>query len=238
MRRSPRPAPASESPRRRNGGCRSADRERRAARTRASTGSGCRPAGAVDGGDDEVDDGQRQRRDVQSDGVVDPEPAERRAAGAGDQLGHDVAHRVGEQREDQRRRSCTSSRRRAIRGPRAKKPGRNCTGGEHDRHHDEGVHDERKLGPLERLADAGEHQHPARARWSRSSRGRTASSPSRRLVTGRPVRIGTRVVEERQERVAQPAEHDALRVGVAQAAPARATPRPAPGPERSTGARR
>ena len=52
--------------------------------------------------DHEVDDRQRQRRDEEPDRVVNPQPAEGRAARARHQLGHEVAHRVGQQREDQR----------------------------------------------------------------------------------------------------------------------------------------
>src|ERR1700694_590155 len=53
------------------------------------------------GWDDEIDDGQCQRRNIQTDGVVNPKAAESRAASAGHEFGHEVSHRISEQREYQ-----------------------------------------------------------------------------------------------------------------------------------------
>ena len=107
--------------------------------------------------DHEVQDRERERRDEQADGVVNPQAAERRPPGARHELGHDVAHRIREQREDQRadhvparhvqgRKTLPKERRQELH---ARKP---------ETQDRERVDDERELGPFERLADAGEHE--------------------------------------------------------------------------------
>src|SRR5690349_7039051 len=53
------------------------------------------------GGDYEVDNGECERRDEQADGIVNPQTAESGPTRARHQLRNKVAHRIGEQGEDQ-----------------------------------------------------------------------------------------------------------------------------------------
>src|SRR3977135_172078 len=51
-------------------------------------------------GNDVVSDGDGEWGDVEADRIVDPEATERCAWRAGNELRHDIANRVGQQRED------------------------------------------------------------------------------------------------------------------------------------------
>ena len=169
------------------------------------------------GGDHEVDDGQRQRRHEQSHGVVNPEAAERRAARPRNELRYDVAHRIGQQREDQAADDVPARHVKVFEPAREER--REELHRRHQQGHDyDGVNDQRELGPFERLAHARQHQHPA---WQHDreipQREQPAAQPRARHRAAAQDRHG--VVQEREERVPQPAEHDALSVGIAQAPP-------------------
>ena len=174
-----------------------------------------RPPG--DGGDDGVGDGQSQRGDEQTHGVVNPEAAERRPQGTGQVLGHHVADRVGQQRERQPAQDVPG------RDVQARHPGTEQRHDELDarQEHPQGrrtVDRERELGPFQRLAHAGLDQGPA---WQHDQpvpggEQRPAEPDARDRAAGQP---GHGEVEEGEEGVPQPAEEEPLGVGVAEPPP-------------------
>ena len=167
--------------------------------------------------DDKVDDRQRHGRHKQAHRIVNPQAAECGPAGARHEFGHDVAHRVGQQREHEAADDVPARHVKVLKPPREER--RQELHRRHQQgHDDDGVDHEGKFGPLQRLAHACQHQHPPRQHHREVPHGEQPAAQGG--ARDRPAaQDGHGMVEEREERVPQPAEHDALRVRIAQASP-------------------
>src|ERR1700687_5656453 len=111
------------------------------------------------GGNHVVCDGDGEWRDVEAAGVVYPKATERGASRARNQGRQEIADRVGKQREDD---AADDVPRTDIQvgEPSFQEWQDELEDHEHERKNDERVHDERKLGPLQRLAETGSNQYP------------------------------------------------------------------------------
>src|SRR5579864_2262106 len=168
-------------------------------------------------GDHVIRDREREGRHIQAYGIVNPQAAEGCASRAGNKLGHNVSHRVGQHGED----DATYDVPRCdveIRKRRFKERQDELEGHQNEGKYDEDVYDMGKLPPFERLADAVENQHPSGQDYREIPYPK--EKPSQLAAPHRPIcQTGHNVIKERQESVAQPAKEYALRVVVAKPAP-------------------
>ena len=174
-----------------------------------------RPAGG--GGDHEVDDGQREGRDEKANRIMYPEAAERGTAGSGEEFRDEVAHWICQQGEHQAPDDVPAGDVEMFEAAR-KEWWQELDGGEEEGEDDKTVNDERKLGPFEGLAEAGENQNPTRDHHDEIPE---AKEPLAQFEVGdRPTRQDRHgVIEEGKEGVAKPAKHDPLGMVVAEPAP-------------------
>ncbi len=92
---------------------------------------------------------------------MNPQAAESRATRAGDELRHEVAHRIGEQREHQRADDVPAGDVQILEAAREEWR-QKLDDRQHERQHDEHIDYQREFGPFERLAETRQHQYPAR----------------------------------------------------------------------------
>ena len=149
---------------------------------------------------------------------MNPQAAERSAARSRHKLRDDVAHRIGQQREDEPS-DDVPARHVEIVEPASEERRQKLDRGQHECRHHNGVDRQRELRPFKGLADTGQHQHPSR-RHHREVPKREQPSSQANARDGPTAQHRHGMVEKCEERVPQPAEHDPLRVGVSQAAPA------------------
>src|SRR6266853_725933 len=107
------------------------------------------------GGNDEINHRQRHRSDIEANGVVDPQSTERRAASPRDQFRHEIAHRVGEQREHQSADDVPTRYIEVFETAR-KEWRQELDDGDEERQDNEGVNDQRKFRPFEGLAESSQ----------------------------------------------------------------------------------
>ena len=171
---------------------------------------------------------------------MNPESAEGGAAGPGNQLRNEVPHRVGQQRKHESADDVPARDVQVFQTAR-KKRRQKLDDRQHQRQNDEGIDHQRELGPLQRLAETGEHQHPA-GRDHRKVPQPEYPLPEPRAGDGSSREQWHGVIKKREERVAEPPQHDSLRVVVTEPAPTQPGPvsaQPSPGrAARSTPARR
>ncbi len=149
---------------------------------------------------------------------MNPQAADGGAGGAGHEFRCDVAHRERKQREHERADDVPAGHVKLVETLLEERR-QELYGGKQQCEHDEKVDHQRELGPLERLTDARQHENPAWRHDGEVPDGEhpEAERPARDPAAGQN---GYRVIQEREEGIAQPAEHDALRMRVTQAAPA------------------
>src|SRR5216684_7929504 len=110
-------------------------------------------------GDDVISDGKGKRRHEEAHGIVNPEAAEGRALSAGNEFRHKIPHRVGKHREDNSADGVPSTDIK-VREPGFKEWQDKLEDHQNEGKDDESVDNERKLGPFERLAEAGGDKYP------------------------------------------------------------------------------
>ena len=148
---------------------------------------------------------------------MNPETAERCAPRTGNQLGYKIPDRIGKHREDNAADNVPSTDIQ-IGEPSFKKWQDKLEDHQNEGEDDEGVHDEWKLRPLQRLAETGSYQHPSREDNRKIPD--PEEKPSKPAAQNRPIcKAWHDIIKERQKRVAQPSEKYALRVVVAKPAP-------------------
>src|ERR1700739_2495143 len=115
---------------------------------------------ACGSGDDVIRDGNGKRGHEETHGIVNPEAAEGCAPRTGNEFRYKITDRVGEHREDNAANNVPAA------DVEIREAGLNERQDKLENHQDEGeddesVYDERKFGPLQRLAETGENQHPS-----------------------------------------------------------------------------
>ena len=109
---------------------------------------------------DEIENRQGQRRHKKPDRIMNPQPADRCPGCTGYEFGHDVTHRKRQERKDERADDVPAGYVEFVQ-PFLEKRWQELNGCHNQSHDDKKVHNERKLGPLEWLAHAGEYEYPA-----------------------------------------------------------------------------
>src|SRR5579862_4092154 len=140
---------------------------------------------AARGGRDHViSNRDRKWRYEEADSIVNPEAAERRSPRPRNQLRYDVPHRVRKHREDNAADDVPTADVK-IGEPSSKNWKDEFENHQNESEDDEGVYDEGKLRPLQRLAETGCHQHPP---WQHNSKIPDAEEePSQPAAQDRPV---------------------------------------------------
>src|SRR5258707_7772864 len=168
-------------------------------------------------GDDVINNSKGKRRHEETDSIVNPEAAERGAPRAGDELRHKIPDRVRKHREDNAADDVPSTDI-EVREPSFKERQDKLEDHQNEGKDDESVYDERKLRPLQRLAETGGNQYPSGKDYRKIPD--PEKEPSQLAARDRPIceaRHG--VIKESQECVAQPSQEYALRMVVAKPAP-------------------
>src|SRR5258708_7424994 len=172
---------------------------------------------ARSGRDYVVSDGGSKGRHEQTNSVVNPETAERCAPRTGNQLGYKIPDRIGKHREDKAADNIPGADIQ-VGEPGFKKRQDKLEDNQNEGKDDESVYDERKLRPLQRLAETGSNQHPSGEDYRKIPD--PEEKPSESTAQNRPIcQAWDNIIKECQERVAQPSEAYALRVVVAKPAP-------------------
>ena len=168
-------------------------------------------------GNHEVKDGQRHGRDVQANGVVNPQAAESRAARSWNQFRHDIPHGIGQQGKHQAADDVPAGNVKVFQA--AREEGRQELNRRQDEaQHHESVDHQRKFRPFQRLAETREYQNPAGNDNDKIPDGEQPF-PQARAGNRTSGKHGHGVIEEREEGIGQPAEQNALGVAVAHAPP-------------------
>src|ERR1700724_505714 len=110
-------------------------------------------------GDDVIGDSKGKRRHEETDSIVNPEAAERRASRTRNELRHKISNWVGKHREDNAADDVPGTDV-EVREPSFKEGQHKLEDHENEGKDDESVYDERKLRPLQRLAETSGNQHP------------------------------------------------------------------------------
>src|SRR6266852_3834696 len=113
-----------------------------------------------DCGNDVVCDRDGEWRDVEADGVVNPKATERSASRTGNKLRHEIANRVGQQREDDAPDNVPTADIQ-VGEPSFKEGQDKLADHQNEGEDDESVHYQRELSPFERLAEASGDKYPA-----------------------------------------------------------------------------
>src|ERR1700737_4752709 len=167
-------------------------------------------------GDDVIGDSKGKRRHEETDSIVNPEATERRASRTGNELRHKISNRVGKHREDNAADDVPGTDV-EVREPNFKEGQDKLEDPETEGEDDERVYDERKICPLQRLAETGGNQHPSGKDYRKIPN--TEKEPSELAAQDRSIcEAWHRVIKEGQECVAQPSEEYALRMVVAKPA--------------------
>src|SRR5258706_6595897 len=111
-------------------------------------------------GDDVISDRNRKRCYVETHSIVNPEAAEGCAPRAGNEPRHKIPNRIGKHREDNAADDVPSADI-EIREPSFKERQDKLEGHQNEGKDDERSYDERKLRPLQRLAEASGNEYPA-----------------------------------------------------------------------------
>src|SRR6266403_3373072 len=168
-------------------------------------------------GDDVIGDGKGKRRHVETHSIVNPQAAERRAPRTGNELGHKIPDRVRKHCEDNAANDVPGTDV-EVREPSFKEWQDKLEDHQNEGKDHESVYDERKLRPLQRLAETGGNQYPSGKDYRKIPD--PEKEPSQLAARDRPIceaRHG--VIKESQECVAQPSEEYTLRMVVAKPAP-------------------
>src|SRR5216684_8777247 len=168
-------------------------------------------------GDDVIRDGKGKRRHEETHSIVNPEAAEGCAPCTGNKLRHKVPNRVGKHREDNAADDVPAADI-EIREPSFKEREDKLESHQNEGKDGESSYDERKLRPLQRLAETSGNQHPTGKDYRKIPD--PEKEPSQLTAQDRPIcEAWHRVIKEGQECVAQPSEEYALRMVVAKPAP-------------------
>src|SRR6266851_116437 len=168
-------------------------------------------------GDYVVSDGDSKRRHEEADGIMNPETAERCAPRAGNELRYKIPDRIGEHCEGDAADNVPSTDIQ-VGEPSFQEWQDKLEDHQNEGKDDESVYDERKLRPLQRLAETGDNQHPSREYHRKIPD--PEEKPSEPAAQNRPIcQAWHNIIKECQEGVAQPSEEYALRVVVAKPAP-------------------
>src|SRR5258707_13426649 len=168
-------------------------------------------------GDDVISDRNGKRRYVETHSIVNPEAAEGCAPHPGNEPRHKIPNRVGKHREDNAADDVPTTDI-EIREPSFKEREDKFEDHQNEGQDDESSHDERKLRPLQRLAETSGNQHPTGKDYRKIPD--PEKEPSQLAAQHRPIceaRHG--VIKESQEGVAQPSKEYALSVIVAKSSP-------------------
>ena len=112
-------------------------------------------------GNHEIQYGESQRGYKESDSIVDPQSAERRARRTRNEFRHDVAHWIGKQGEHQSAND-VPARHIEVGKAFAKERWQKLQRRQQECQHHEDIHKQRKLGPFQGLTHSGQYQSPAR----------------------------------------------------------------------------
>src|ERR1700746_3615150 len=151
-------------------------------------------------GDHVISDREREGRHIQAYGIVNPQAAEGCTSRAGNKLGHNVSHRVGQHGEDDAAndvpRGDVEVRKRGFKEGQDELESHQNEGKD-----DEDVYDMGKLPPFERLADTVENQHPTGKNYGKIPD--PEKEPSKLAAQDRPIcQTWHRVIKEGDECVA------------------------------------
>src|ERR1700728_4540629 len=168
-------------------------------------------------GDHVISNRQSKRRYKQADGIVNPEAAEGCTPRTGNKLRYNIAYWVGKHREDNAADDVPGAHIQ-IGEPSSKKWQDELEEHQNEGQDDEGVYHQRKLRPLQRLAETGGHQDPSRQDHRKIPY--AEKKPSQPAAQNRPIcQAWDDIIEECQECVAEPSEEYALRMVVAKPSP-------------------
>src|SRR5258708_30564850 len=168
-------------------------------------------------GDDVISDGNGKRRYVETHSIVNPEAAEGCAPRPGNEPRHKIPNRVGKHREDNAADDVPTTDI-EIREPSFKEREDKFEDHQNECQDDESSHDERKLRPLQRLAETSGNQHLTGKDYRKIPD--PEKKPSQLTAQDRPIcEAWHNIIKESQERVAQPPEEYALRMVGAKPAP-------------------
>ncbi len=145
------------------------------------------------------------------------QPAEGGSLGSGDELRHNIADGIGERGENQSADDVPAGDEEIARGN-AEEGFHELNDHQRKRQDDEEVDYQRKLGPLQRLAEAHAYQHPT---WKHHGEVPYPEYRPAELAAGdRTVgQAGYYVITKGDEGITEPAEEDSLGMVVAQSSP-------------------
>src|SRR5260370_28195027 len=156
------------------------------------------------GGNYVVGDGESKRRHEEADSIVNPEAAECCAPRTGNKVRYNVPHGVRKHREDNAADNVPAAYIQ-IGEPSSKKWQDELEDHQDKGKDDECSDDEWKLRPFQRLAETGSNQHPSREDHRKIPD--AEEKPPEPAAQHRPIcQAGHNIIEECQERVAQPSE--------------------------------
>src|SRR6267143_2987327 len=151
-------------------------------------------------GDEVRRDGNGKRRHEEPHGIVNPEAAESCAPGTRNELRDKIPNRVGKHREDNAADDVPAADI-EVREPSFKERQDKLEDDQNEGEDDESIDDERKLRPLQWLAETGGNQYPSGKHHRKIPD--TKEKPSELAAQDRPIcQARHRVVKEGQECIA------------------------------------